>query len=115
MEGVTKARIEAHRIRHLVNRATSLVGSSSEKEHLYQVAGDIIVGLPDRLEKLEVTLDRTGLALSEMGQDFLKSRLPFSEKTLVEEAVEPAFGKGRPMESMSERIASRWLEGVDVD
>jgi len=99
-EGVTRARVEAHRLKHMIVRATKLVEESSEKEHLYQVAGDIIVGLPARLEQLEVALDRSGLALSKMGVEFLEARLPLSEKNMVDEAVEPAFGGGRPMESV---------------
>ena len=107
--GVAQARVEAHRVKHLVDRALKLVESSSEKEHLYQVAGDIIVGIPARLQRLEVVLDRSGLALSKMGIEFLEARLPFSEKTLVDDAVEPAFGGGRPMESTADRVANRWL------
>ena len=59
-----------------------------------------MVGLPARLEQLEVALDRSGLALSKMGVEFLEARLPLSEKNMVDEAVEPAFGGGRPMESV---------------
>lgn len=110
-EGVTSARLEAHRLQHLVNRASQLVEGSSEKEHLYEVAGDVIVSLPDRLERLILDLDRTGLALSLMGQDFLSSRLPLADKTLVEEAVSSAFGKSLPKHSheMVQRIARRYL------
>lgn len=109
-EGVTSARVEAHRIQHLTNRAQQLVDASEDKEHIYQVAGDIILALPKRLEQLAITLDRTSLALSKMGEDFLEARLPLSEKTLVDEAVESAFGKGSPHESMVVRVATRYLE-----
>jgi len=109
VEGVAQARVEAHRVRHMVDRVLKMVDASEEKEHLYQVAGDVIVGIPTRLQRLEVVLDRSGLALSKMGVEFLEARLPFSEKSLVDDAVEPAFGGNRPMESAAARVAARWL------
>lgn len=109
-EGVTKARLETHRLEHLINRGLRLVEKSPEREHLYQIAGDVITVVPQRLEALKVALDRTGLALSKMGQDFLEARLPLSEKTLVEEAVQSAFGKASPRRSLVERVSDRYLE-----
>lgn len=110
--GVTNARVEAHRLRHLVSRASKLVEGSDHKEHLYQVAGDVIVALPTRLTNLELLLDKTALALSKMGESFLEARLPLSEKNEVEEAVEPSFGGGFNRFSEDEsvnRVAQRWV------
>lgn len=109
MEGVSHARVDAHRLKHLINRAIRLVEASDEKEHLYQVAGDIIVGIPKRLEHLETDLDRTGLALSKMGAEFLSARLSLSDKAMVDEAVEAAFGRGTPKDSDVERLARRFM------
>jgi len=109
-EGVTSARLEAHRLQHLINRADKLVEGSSHRDHLYEVAGDIIVALPDRLNHLITDLDRTALALSRMGQDFLESRLPLDDKNLVDEAVSSAFGKSSPRESVARRVALRYME-----
>ena len=108
-EGVTRARVEAHRLQHLLGRAQKLVEGSKQKEHLYTVAGDIIEAAPQRLEQLNVALDRTALALSKMGEDFLESRLSLSDKTMVEEAVASAFGKGSPRKSLAVRVADRYL------
>lgn len=108
-EGVTRARLEVHRLQHLIARMQTLVDESKEKEHIYQVAGDIIEAVPQRMDAIEIALDRTSLALSKMGQDFLESRLPLSEKTLVEEAVESAFGTDQTKHSMASRVAARYL------
>jgi len=108
-EGVTRARVDAHRLRHLIARAEKLVEGSEEKEHLYQVAGDIIQAVPQRLQSLERALDRTSLALSKMGESFLEARLPLSDKTMVDEAVEAAFGGGGTKHSTPvQRVAARW-------
>ena len=116
-EGVTSARLEAHRLQHLINRGLKLVESVKREddrscctEHLYQVAGDLIIAMPKRLLKLEQDLDRTALALSKMGEGYLSARLPIGDKTLVEEAVDSAsFGGGRRKSSPVDRVASRWL------
>jgi hypothetical protein len=110
-EGVSKSRVETHRLEHLIGRSLRLVERSPEREYLYQVAGDIIMGLPARLNALKTTLDRTSLALSKMGVDFLESRLPLSEKVLVDEAVQSAFGKANPRHSaLISRVADRYLQ-----
>lgn len=111
-QGVTQARVEAHRIQHLLSRAQTLVENSDEKEHLYQVAGDIITGLPHRLEQLTLVLDRTGLALAKMGESFLSSRLPLADKTMVDEAVEAAFGGGQLRQA--QHLAQRYLKSHEV-
>jgi hypothetical protein len=109
-EGVSQARLDAHRIQHLLTRCLKLVDQSPQKDHLYQVAGDIIMAFPPRLEHLELMLDRTSLALSKMGETFLEANLPLSEKTLVEESLDPAFNA--PRHSLASRVAQRYLARV---
>lgn len=112
-EGVTQARLDTHRLRHLVNRAGKLISSSDQKEHLFEVAGDIIIAAPERMDALEQVLDRTALALVKMGESYLGARLPLSEKQLVEETLSPAFGGGMDRnsesESASQRVSSAWV------
>lgn len=110
-EGVASARVEAHRLKHLIGRAEKLVEQSEAKEHIKQMAGDILLAVPQRLTQLERHLDRTALALSKMGEDFLEARLPLTDKNEVEEAVQPAFGGGA-MRTSVDRLAQRWLAAV---
>jgi hypothetical protein len=107
-EGVTSARIEAHRLRHLISRVQKLVEQSTHREHIEQIAGDILLAVPKRLDHLEIDLDRTALALIKMGEEFLDARLPLSDKVRVEEAVMPAFGGGK-MRTSVDKLAQRWL------
>jgi len=108
-EGVTAARLEYHRIRHLVNRAMRLVEGSEHKEHLYEVAGDIIKGIPNRLLALETDLDRTSYALTVLGEDFLRPRLALSDRTQVDEAAKDShpFGMRRVKSSLVDRVVHR--------
>lgn len=109
-EGVTAARVEAHRLRAMVARVMRLVEASPAKEHLYQVAGDIIVSAPGRLEVLERHLDRTSYALSVFGSDTLREMLPMHDRTFVDDAAErsaPMFGPR--LHRSTARVAERYL------
>lgn len=111
-EGVTDARLNVHRVRLLADRAIALVQQSTARDHLYQVAGDLILGLPKAVEDAEVALDRTSYALTVMGQDFLRGRLPFTDRYIVDEAIKasPFSSPKREKESMESRVARRFLE-----
>lgn len=114
-EGVVAARVEAHRLKLLVSRAQKLVEQSDHKEHLHEVAGDLILGVPQRLEALELDLDRTSLALAKMGETFLEARLPLGDKNQVEEATMPAFGGSTTRyaaQGAVDRVAARYLAAM---
>jgi hypothetical protein len=110
MGGITDARVDVHVLHQLVNKVVRLVETSEEREHLYQVAGDLIMSIPGRITQLESRLDETSYALVLMGEDHLKDRLPLRRRTLVEEAVDgaPAFGAAMPRSS-AERVLFRHL------
>lgn len=108
-EGVSRSRVETHRIHLLVDRVMKLVEASDDKEHIYQIAGDAIEAMPKRLDALELALDRTSFALSKMGEEFFDSRLPLSDKVMVDEAIEAAFGGAHTKHSMAAKVADRYL------
>ena len=105
-EGVTNARIEAHRLRHLLQRAQKLVEGSPRRDHLYEVAGDLIMAAPDRLSAIEKSLDRTGYALAHMGQDFLKGRLGVTDRQMVEDTIAPSGQFKESLGTSDCRVAS---------
>jgi hypothetical protein len=118
--GVNAARVETHRLHQLLNKVLALVESSPQKEHLYQVAGDLIVNLPRCVQNIEEELDETSYALSVMGKDHLKDRLPLSRRNVVDQTVEGARAFGVPMphtsagrvleRHMARRVAKRYAE-----
>jgi len=107
-EGVTNARIEAHRLKHLMSRARKIVDTSPAKDHIYEVAGDIILSAPDRLAAIERSLDRTAYALSYMGQDFLRGRIPFTDRQIVED-TQMETGQ---IKNSARRVTARYLKRV---
>lgn len=89
-EATTAARLEVHRLRHLVARGMQIVDASDERDHIYQVAGDLLMTVPQRMDTLERHLDRLSYALSVLGADHLRDRLPMSDRALVDEATHKA-------------------------
>ncbi len=108
MEGVTSARLNAHRLQKLLSMGQTLVEKSTAKDHIYQVAGDLIVGAPGQLERLIVDLDRTAYALAKIGEAHLQDRLPIHDRALVEDGIENSpFGRARSVNSAA-RVARKW-------
>jgi len=108
--GVNAARVDAHRLHQHLGKILKLVAQSPQREHLYQVAGDLIVSFPKQLEKLEQQLDETSYALAVMGKDHLQDRLPLSSRNRVDETVEGAPAFGAPMFRQTvERVAERHM------
>ena len=87
-----------------------LVERSAQKDHLYQVAGDLIMGIPGALERLERSLDRTSYALAKIGEDHLKDRLSISDRAMVEDGIvnPKPFPGGRMPRTSIERVARNW-------
>ena len=103
--------MEAHRIRHLYNRGRALVDKSPAREHLYEVAGDLILGTEQRLDRLEAILDRTSYALAKVGADHLRDRLSLQDRNVVDEAVMSSHPLRSPSKktSAAQRVAAQWL------
>jgi len=115
-EGVTSARLEAHRLRLLLTRALTMCDKSERRDHLYEVAGDVIQAVPTRLDNLDRDLDRTAYALSVLGSDHLRDILPMTDRKVVDDATEhakPFGGTGRARTSAA-RVADRHLR-ADID
>lgn len=116
---VSDARVEAHRLRHLVNRGLKIIEQDNpeQKAHVYQLAGDLIDAVPSRLSKLESLLDKTSFALSMMGEDFFASRLSLDDKTEVKEAIEHSahpFSKAVKESTPVRRVADAYLRRADL-
>lgn len=88
----------------------ALVETSPEKDHLWQVAGDLIQGFPERLGDLERCLDRTSYALVVMGEDFLRGRIPMDDRYVVDEATKShPYAEPRKKDTAAARVAQRYL------
>jgi len=109
-EGVASARVESHRLRHLLSRAMALVNESDEKDHLYEVAGDLIAAVPTRMDALDRHLDRTSYALASFGEDMLRDGLNIADRKQVDEAKETAEPMQATAARLARRVASRFAD-----
>jgi hypothetical protein len=100
-QGVTASRIEAHKLRIYIQRMLLLVEKSVKRDHIYQVAGDLVKAAPETIERLSNQLDKTSYALSMMGQDFLAQQLSFDDKNEVLDAVSVTKPFGSSMSKRS--------------
>ena len=115
-EGVSSSRLKVHRLKQMIRRALALVESSEQKDHLYAVAGDLIQGMPSVIDTLETDLDRTSLALSKMGDNFLSARLSKEDKDTVDNSLAPAFGGSLSRQSSSvDNVVKRFLVRRQAD
>lgn len=110
MEAVSDARVGTHRLRHLCDRATKLVESSDHKDHLYEVAGDIVQGIPKMITHLEGSLDKASYAMSKLGEEYLRNRLPISDRAEVDDAVEGAGA--RKKSNRAKRVAEIYIRDI---
>lgn len=109
-EGVTQARVDLHRLRLMLDRVQAMVEESTHRDHIWQVAGDMMFGIPDALSGAERSLDRTSYALSVMGEDFLRGRLALDDRNRVDGAVKSSPFSQRAKESMESRVARRFIQ-----
>lgn len=106
-ETAAQARVESHRLRHFMDRATKLVEKSEAKDHLYMVAGDIIQAAPRRLDAIDACLDRLNYALAVMGKEHLRDRLSMDDRALVDDAAHKSTSL------IAARVAHRYLVKAD--
>jgi hypothetical protein len=86
-EELTDARLRCEQLKQFVSQAVRIVGQSAEKDHFYEVAGDILYGLPEALFKLDKALDATALAASRLDYEELRSQLKPEKVTELETAL----------------------------
>jgi len=110
--GVNAARVDVHRLHQLLLRVEKLVDTSTKKDHIHQVAGDLLMSIPQVCERIEAQLDETSYALALMGKEHLKDRLPLSSRSKVDATIEGNSAFSAPMvRDSAQRVASRWLRG----
>lgn len=110
-EGVTNARVHVHRLRHLLTRLVDVCEDPRYGELMNRLLGDIAKAGPNRLDQIEVILDRTSYALAKMGEEHLKGRLPLEDLTMVDEAIEGSkpFGSPRERAGLDPDKLARWF------
>jgi hypothetical protein len=86
-EELTDARLRCDQLKKLIDRAVRLISQSTHRDHFYEVAGDLLYGVPDTLFRLDKALDATALAASRLDYEELKQQLKPEKVEELEEAL----------------------------
>lgn len=86
-EELTDARMRCDQLKKFVDRAVRHISDSPQKDTFYEVAGDLIYGIPDALFRLDKALDATALAAARLDYEELKQSLKPEKVELLEEVL----------------------------
>lgn len=75
MEELTDARLRCDQLKKFIDQAVRHISKSTHRDHFYEVAGDLIYGIPDALFRLDKALDAAALAASRLDYEELKQQL----------------------------------------
>lgn len=87
MEELTDARLRCDQLKRYVSQAVSLIDKSQHKDHFYEVAGQLLSGIPETLFKLDKALSATALAASRLDYDELKQQLKPEKSSELEDVM----------------------------
>lgn len=74
-EELSDARLRLDELKGYVARALELVHASNQRDHLYAVAGDIILAIPECVLKAERALEATAMAVNKIDYEELRQVL----------------------------------------
>ncbi|MFA5054144.1 MAG: hypothetical protein WC565_08795, partial [Parcubacteria group bacterium] len=86
-EELGDARLRCTQLKQLVTKAVELVEKSGNRDHFYEMAGDVIYGIPDLLFRLDKALDAASLAASKLDYEEIKQGLRPEKVDELEEAM----------------------------
>lgn len=90
LEELGDARLRCAQLKKYIKDATDLVEKSEHRDHLFEVAGNLIYGIPETLLKLDKALDATALAAARLDYEEIKNGLRPSKSDELETALEDA-------------------------
>lgn len=86
IQAVSTARVEIHRLHKVLNDITTQSKQNqSLAEALYEEVGDTLMALPDRVRAIETSLDRASLLLISDMEGLLRSGMPISDLSMIED------------------------------
>lgn len=80
LKEMSDARIQAKKIHALMDRVQKIVEKSSQKQEIYESAGDLLQSAPEYLDRLEASLDRMSYVIMDDCMDHLKSSMKLDNR-----------------------------------
>lgn len=112
MEELGDARLRAAQLKQYVAKALELVEKSEKRDHFFEVAADLIHGIPDVLFKLDKALDAAAMAAARMDYEEIKQGLKPEKAEELERVLDDVrlhYLKRRSSQ-MNAKEAARTLE-----
>ncbi len=88
MEELGDARLRCAQLKKYVKEATDLIEKSDHRDHFFEVAGNLIYGIPDVVLKLDKALDATALAAARLDYEEIKNGLRPEKADELESALQ---------------------------
>lgn len=83
---LSDTKIKVDKLKRIINHAYALVQKSKEKEHLYEVAGDIIVSAPNLIDQIDRSTSKLLYNVSDIIKDKYSNSLSSDDKFSLEES-----------------------------
>lgn len=74
-EELSDARLYCEELKHLITQGLSLINDSTERDHIFAVAGDLIHGIPGLIMGLEHSLNAMAMAVDKIDYEELRQVL----------------------------------------
>lgn len=102
VEELGDARMRCDQLLRYVDKATKLIEKSAQKDHLFEVAGDVIQGIPETTFKLHKALQAVALAANridyeEIKQDLRPEKTEELERVLKDVRIRQVHRRSSPM------------------
>ena len=88
IEELGDARLRCAQLKKYVKDATDIIEKSEHRDHFFEVAGNLIYGIPDSLMKLDKALDATALAAGRLDYEEIKNGLRPEKADELESALQ---------------------------
>lgn len=115
LEELSDARMRCAQLKDLVAKATSLVESSPEKDHIFEVAAHLIHGIPDTLFRLDKALDAAAMSASRLDYEEIKQNLKPEKAEELEQVLQNArlrYLTHRSQQLASPKVATSEIERI---
>ena len=74
-EELSDARLRCDELKNMIMTAITFVNASGKRDHIYSVAGDLMISLPETLMKLDKALDAAALAMNKIDYEEIRMSL----------------------------------------
>jgi hypothetical protein len=125
VEELGDARLRCAQLKKYVKDALDLIEKSEHKDHFFEVAGQLLYGIPDVLMRLDKSLDATALAAARLDYEEIKNGLRPEKADELESALndtrlrylnrrstEDSMDRSAKLMSRQEAVLKKYLESA---